>query len=117
MIILTTVTSNADAPLVISEGPGTSIGTLTARVSRSATLDGNAVITHLGYSAGDRTFTIEWPEISDDDRETLREWVQTETQLLLSCREGLFLGAIRSCRIDRDPVRFTFLVESADLET
>lgn len=116
MIILTTVSSNANAPLVISPGPETSHGNLAPRVTRAATLDGNAVITHLGYSAGDRTFAIEWPEISDDDRGTLRDWVQTETQFLLSCEEGLFLGAIKNCRIDRDPVRFTFLVESADVE-
>jgi|GEM_PF-1644208 len=116
MIILTTVTSNANAPLVISPGPGTNYGPISPRITRAATLDGNAVITHLGYSAGDRTFLIEWPEISDDERDILRDWVQTETQLLLSCEEGLFLGAIRPLRIDVDPVRFSFLVESADVE-
>lgn len=117
MITLTTASSNANAPLLIREGPGTNFGNLAPRVSRAATLDGNAVVTHLGYSAGDRTFLIEWPEISDDDRDILRDWVQTETQFVLGCREGLFLGAIEALRIDVDPVRFQFLVESADVET
>jgi hypothetical protein len=79
-------------------------------------LDGGASITNLGYSAGDRTFRLQWPEISDDERDILRGWIQTETQFVLTCPEGCFVGGIQNARLDEDPVKFTFLVESAEVE-
>lgn len=116
MITLTTAGSNPTAPLQIDPGPETDMGTVTVRVSRTATLDGGASITHLGYSAGDRTIRVEWPEITDDEREVLRDWIRTETRFILTCREGAFLGSIEKARLDRDPVRLTFLVLSAEVE-
>ncbi|MGD8387321.1 MAG: hypothetical protein PVG49_09260 [Desulfobacteraceae bacterium] len=116
MITLTTAGSHPNAPLQIDPGPNTDLGTVTVRVSRSATLDGGASITHLGCSAGDRTMRVEWPEITDDEREILRSWIRTQTRFVLTCREGAFLGSIEKARVDKDPVRFTFLVVSAEVE-
>jgi hypothetical protein len=116
MIIITTTTSNANAPIRIHEGTGTSYGTLYPRVSRSGTLDGGAVIAHLGYSEGDRTIIVAAHDMSVADRETLRDLVKSETLFILSCREGCFLGAIESYRYDQDPVRIVFLVKSSETE-
>jgi len=117
MIIISTTTSNADGQIKIREGPGTSYGAMLPRVSRFATLDGGSVISHLGYSHGDRAITVVAHDMPVADRETLRDLIEDETEFVLSCREGCFLGAIDSYRYDQDPVRVTFLIKSSETES
>jgi hypothetical protein len=64
------------------------------RVSRTATLDGGALIVDNGYTASDATFTISLPHISATARTALLDTIKTHSLLVLSCKAGCFLGVV-----------------------
>jgi hypothetical protein len=83
------------------------------RVSRTATLDGGALIVDNGYTASDATFTISVPNLSASDRLSLLATIQTHSLLVLSTPVGCFLGVVE--KVDEANVfKIRFLV-SRDL--
>jgi hypothetical protein len=81
-----------------------------ARVSRSATLDGGVSITHSGLVHGDRTLSI-YATIDAATESTLKSINETDTLIYLSCREGYFSGVIDRLRIHGGSMNLTFLVK------
>ena len=81
-----------------------------ARVSRSATLDGAVSITHSGLVHGDRTLSI-YAAIDSATEATLKSINETDTLINLSCKEGYFSGVIDRLRIQGGIMTMTFLVK------
>ena len=81
------------------------------RVSRTATLDGGALIVDNGYTASDATFTISLPHISATARAALLDTIKTHSLLVLSCKAGCFLGVVE--KVDEaNTIKIRFLVQS-----
>lgn len=110
MISICRTTGDLLGNIVFQELPSTELGVLPARVSRSATLDGGAIIAHYGVSHGDRTFYIK-AQILPDEKTTLEYLHRCNEALILSCKEGLFLGAIETMNTAQTPFTMTFLVK------
>lgn len=69
------------------------------RVSRTATLDGSAVLSDGGYSAGDRTVTIVVKQADSDTIATARYLIQNYSTLWLSQADGAYLSVIQDLRV------------------
>lgn len=95
---------------MVRENKESEVDQYPARVSRSATLDGGAVIVHSGFSHGDRTIKI-IATVSEDDAETLLNIHQTETLVCISIKDGFYLGAIELLDINGGQVKMTFLIQ------
>lgn len=88
----------------------TELGNTSARVQRSACLDGTAELKHHGVSDGDRTFQI-MATLSEEDTVALWNIYQLGVQVYLSCSEGFFLGAIETFSLNNGNLNMTFLVK------
>lgn len=81
------------------------------RVSRSATLDGGALIVDNGYTPSDATFVIHLPSISMEQRDAIISTVKTHSAIIVSCKAGCFLGVVE--RVDESSgLKIRFLVKS-----
>jgi hypothetical protein len=108
MIAISTIDSNVNGDLVIREIPGGQ-KRRTARVSRTATLDGGCVITHSGFSYSDYTLSaVAFFSKADEDR--IRAVFERETFLRVSTKFGFFSGAIESLTENRGKTRITLLI-------
>lgn len=86
----------------------------TARMSRTATLDLGAVINHMGVSDGDRTISIRDFEIDEDTADKIWDIFTTETMVYIGLKDGFFLGAIKSCKLNNGLLNMTILLESKE---
>ena len=109
MIGFSTIDSDSDGFAMVEELPSRStIYELSARVNRTATLDGGAVVDHLGYSDGDREFRIvcQYEEAVFD---RLLSMFKNQTFVNLATRDGFFYGVISALKMSEDFVTVTFL--------
>lgn len=84
---------------------------LSRRVSRTATLDGGALIVDNGYSVSDATYIISVPDLSADNGSSLRATLQRHSLMVLSCKHGCFLGVVE--QVDESQgFKIRFLVKS-----
>ncbi|WP_375191796.1 hypothetical protein [Marinobacter sp.] len=81
------------------------------RVTRTPTLDGGAAINDFGYSDADRVLDIEWVPRSQRQTDNLARMVRTYGRLIVSCKEGCFLGAPESFSPGDDTTQIRILVE------
>lgn len=79
---------DGDLRLVITSE--TELETVGRRVSRTATLDGSAVVYDTGHSSGDRIFLLFFPGITQADSETLQAWVKAYSTLYIATDESVF---------------------------
>lgn len=110
MITLCRTLVDTNGSIDFYELPSTDFGEIAARVSRQATLDGGAVITHYGVSHADRTFRIE-ARVNSTQKTALEYLHFLNEDLILGCSEGLFLGAISTMSTAVTPFTMTFLVK------
>lgn len=96
--------------IIFNDSIDEDLSTIEPRVSRVQTLDGGVVVTHSGFCHGDRTFAFS-AEVSVDDYDLLSEIVQNETEVLLSCREGVFNGVVSRINYDGIKADITFMVK------
>lgn len=108
---LTNIVSDTDGAIVIRPGPKSEIYSATPRVSRTATLDGGAIINHFGFCDADRTIKITG-KIAEADAGKLWTLVKAATFLNLATADGVFYGAISSIKNNGGAVEFQFLVKS-----
>lgn len=80
------------------------------RVTRTATLDGSAVLTDIGYSDTDRTFTIVEPKASEAVVTLVAALQEDYATILVVTREGAFRGAIKAMGVQDGDLTITFLV-------
>lgn len=87
------------------------LSVISRRVSRTATLDGSAIIVDNGYTASDATFKLV-PKIdtqSDAMKNAIYQLVKLHSSLTLSTSDGCYLGAISAVN---DDMQITFLVKT-----
>ena len=112
MISISATTGNTRGNVILSTGNST-FGKIETRVSRRATLDGGAVITHSGVAQGDRTFEIA-TEIDQEQKEAIIHIQANSVLVFVSCTEGLFLGAISSIDTSTSTLSMTILIKSKE---
>ncbi|MDX1560074.1 MAG: hypothetical protein R3193_14290 [Marinobacter sp.] len=81
------------------------------RNSRVATLDGGAAINDFGYSDADRILDIEWSPANRAQVENLARMVKAYSRLIISFREGCFIGAPGTFTPSDDSIQLRILVE------
>lgn len=80
------------------------------RLSRTATLDGSAVITDGGVTDADRGFDFTTTQVPEDIREALWAMFQREDLVHLSCPEGVFAGYLQRVKITASDVKISFMI-------
>ena len=80
------------------------------RISRTASLDGGAVITDGGVTDADRSFDFSAIQAPEDTLETLWAMFQAEDLVHLSCPEGVFSGYLQRVKITASGVNIRFMV-------
>ena len=77
--------------------PGSDLSASTRRVTRTATLDGQAVIIDNGYTAADSTLAVEaW--LSEADLQRLNHLIRVYPEIIATTPSGCYLGVIDSVR-------------------
>ena len=91
--------------------PGSDLSASTRRVTRTATLDGNAVIIDNGYTAADSTLAIEaW--LTESEEQRLQRLMRIYPEIIATTPEGCYLGVIDSVRQNGDGrMQVSFLVQ------
>ena len=93
--------------------PGSDLSAGTRRVTRTATLDCNAVIIDNGYTSADSTLAIE-AALTEADARRLHHLMQTYPEIIASTPDGCYLGVIESVRQGRDgSIAISFLIRRA----
>lgn len=110
MISITTLESKTIDGVEFNESPNSVFRNTPARLNRTATLDGGAVIDHRGFSDGDRAFQIE-ARVDETTADNLWYMHRNETLLHLACAEGFFTGSISEIQADGGRLKMTFLVK------
>jgi hypothetical protein len=80
------------------------------RLSRTATLDGGAVITDGGVTDADRSFDFSAIQVPEDVRETLWTMFQSQDLVHLSCSEGVFSGYLQRVKVTASGISIGFMV-------
>ena len=80
------------------------------RLSRTATLDGGAVITDGGVTDADRSIDFTAIQVPEDARETLWVMFQSQDLVHLSCPEGVFSGYMQKIKMSDSDVKVSFMV-------
>jgi len=83
---------------------------LQRRATRSATLDGSAVVFDNGFSHADRTFSFVVPEVDESTHTALRKLVETSSSHVLANREGAFRGVLGPLTMESGNLRCEFTV-------
>jgi hypothetical protein len=110
MISITKVNAEADAAVVFDEGSRSQIRRHANRVSRTATLDGGAVLDTQGYSIGDRNLTIR-ALLTRADSDKIWALFKSELYINISTNDGYFYGSIENMEIDRGELSMTILIK------
>ena len=81
--------------------PGSDLSASTRRVTRTATLDGQAIIIDNGYTSADSTLAIE-ATLTEAEAQRLHHLMQIYPEIIASTPDGCYLGVIDSVRQGRD---------------
>jgi len=106
-------TADSASAVLIRDDSWCTVKEYSARVMRTATLDGGAVIENLGYSDGDRNITIV-TEAHPDIIAKIKSLIVDELFIIVSTRDGVYYGAIDSLVSDRDQINLTILIQERD---
>jgi len=87
------------------------LSVLSRRVSRTATLDGGALIVDNGYSVSDATFNLSLPNITAEQYAGISATIKRHSLLSLSCRLGCFIGVVDAVD-ESQGFKIRFLVKS-----
>jgi hypothetical protein len=82
------------------------------RISRTATLDGGAVITDGGYSDGDRTITIKQKNCAKEDVDFAKYIIENYALVVLTTEDGVFTAAPESYNVDYEVLSIKLLIKS-----
>ena len=99
--------------VIFNEISGTDIDSMTARITRTATLDGGVYINHSGVSHGDRNLKIK-ARINSAQHIIVKNMIENETMIIVSTKEGVFLSAIQYLTINNGVLELTIFVKSKE---
>jgi hypothetical protein len=103
MISISTITGSSAGNIVLRNYGAEPKYKSSARLSRSATLDGGSVFVHSGVSASDRDLAVEC-RLTETEASNLKTMYENHTLVSIAFHEGFFVGYIRACEIGRDGV-------------
>ena len=83
---------------------------LSRRVSRTATLDGGAELTDLGFTHADRTLRVMVPHVTRADAERAAYLLENYPTLMVATAAGLFLAAPEGMSVRGGTLNLTLLV-------
>ncbi len=96
MISISTMQYNFNnGNVVLHEIPTSDLSSKTARVSRTATLDGGVYINHFGSSDGDRTLKID-VRLTQEQNSIITNMYYNQPFILISMFDGFYTGTIDS---------------------
>jgi len=111
MIVISTIAVQTVNSVVFEEFPTSRLRDLPGRASRTACLDGTC---HIDFAAAandsDRTLAVR-AQLTEAQADDLQAIYEQRALVRLSCRTGLFLGAIDKCNISNGALKLTFLVK------
>jgi hypothetical protein len=91
--------------------PGSDLSASTRRVTRTATLDGQAVIIDNGYTSADSTLAIE-AALTEAEAQRLHHLMQIYPEIIASTPDGCYLGVMDSVRQGGDGrLAISFLIQ------
>jgi len=110
VLSITKTTADTDGSIKFKPSVKSEFKSGALRASRSATLDGGAVIDNQGFADGDRTFSVV-VNLSLSDAEKIWEWFTDAEFLQIATEDGVFYGLIDQCKLDYGQANFRFLVQ------
>lgn len=113
MISISTITASTTGNVVLKQDVSSEVGAKTARVTRTATLDGGVYINHSGYTDGDRTLRIKG-NVNAEQSTILSNIFEDYTSSLISIKDGLYFGAISTLSTENGKLAMTFLIEQKE---
>jgi hypothetical protein len=113
MISISTITASATGNVIVEEDIASDTGAKTARVTRTATLDGGVYINNLGFTHGDRTLRIRG-RISQAKAALLSTIFEGNNSSLISLSDGLYLGSISTLNTQNGSLNMTFLIKNKE---
>lgn len=109
MISISKTTQDTDGNIIINESPDSELLSSSPRISRTATLDGGAVVEHYGFAEGDRTFKI---RATITEAQYIILWaLHKESLVYVSCEHGFFSAVIQTLRADNAELYLTILIK------
>ena len=110
MIGIQKVSQDSGSAIVIKEDVGSDIYDVQARASRTATLDGGAIVEHYGYTASDLTLRVSTRTTAEQEA-AIRTMFENETFVLITTKTGAYYGVISSLRALNGILSMTLLVK------
>lgn len=110
MIGLASQVFDLNGAVVLKRTEESDVATVERRMSRTATLDGGAVITDGGYSPGDKTLRIIAENVSRDEFDAVAYLVKTYSQVVVSTETGCYVGGLERLSISDGKLQVTVLV-------
>jgi len=110
MLSIITIEQSENGAVDIHEDRTSELKAMTARVTRTKTLDGGVAIVHSGFSHGDRTLNIK-AECSQDQADALEAIFRQETLVYISTRDGFYSGAISYLSTENGELAMTVLLK------
>lgn len=107
------VADKTNGNVILHELSTSDLKSKTARVSRSATLDGGVYITQSGVCDGDRTLRIE-AYVKKFQENILQNMFSTQILVLVSFEDGGFLGVIENLNINNGILKLNILIKQRD---
>lgn len=99
--------------IVIDALPDSELSASTRRVSRTATLDGNAALIDNGWTAADSTLTIE-AHLTEAEEATIQRLIRVYPEVVCSTDGGCYLGVIEFVRrTTNGRIVISFLIQRA----
>lgn len=111
MISLSSVTFDLDGSVVLHNTDRSDLTNTERRVTRTATLDGGVVLADMGYVDGDRTLRVSVRNPSLELEGQTAYLQRTYPLVIMTCREGGFLGTIATMQHRRGELSIDFLVK------
>jgi hypothetical protein len=97
-VFISTPTFNINGAVCLKLADASELKTNARRISRTATLDGGALIVDGGFSDADRTFAVNYQDLSEADELALWEIFKDYPLVTMSTDEGCFSVAIETMR-------------------
>ncbi|KKN36229.1 hypothetical protein LCGC14_0775590 [marine sediment metagenome] len=112
MIGISTITQDTAGAITFETEKLTTIRDGTARVSRSATLDGGAVVNHLGFSHGDRTLRI-YATVGKTVADALWAIFVLGVMVNVATDEGMYRAAIDNLVVDNGDIKMVIVIKES----
>jgi len=113
MISISTATASINGNVIINNTSSSRLKEKTARVTRTATLDGGVYINHSGYTDGDRTLHIK-EKISKNIETKLNNIFELYNSVIISLDDGCYDGVIDRMTSENGNLNMTIMIKQKD---